>query len=133
MAEKKSVKAAAAKAEETVKTAKKTARTAAKKAEENLKDAATVAEIEAKKTTRKVTRKVKDAVEDAEAKVEKKAAKAKAAKVEIVVQSPMGGSITAEEIAAKVPAGCESVYVRVDKNKLYWVKGEESGSVDIWE
>ena len=40
---------------------------------------------------------------------------------------------TAEEIAAKVPAGAESVFVRVDQNKLWWIKGEETGSVDIWE
>ena len=51
----------------------------------------------------------------------------------IIVQSPMGGNITAEEIAAKVPAGAESVFVRVDQNKLWWIKGEETGSVDIWE
>ena len=51
----------------------------------------------------------------------------------MIVQSPMGGNITAEEIAAKVPAGAESVFVRVDQNKLWWIKGEETGSVDIWE
>ena len=65
--------------------------------------------------------------------MEKKVSKAKAAKLEIIVQSPMGGNITAEEIAAKVPAGAESVFVRVDQNKLWWIKGEETGSVDIWE
>ena len=52
---------------------------------------------------------------------------------EIIVQSPMGGNITAEEIAAKIPAGADSVFVRVDQNKLWWIKGEETGSVDIWE
>lgn len=50
----------------------------------------------------------------------------------IIVQSPMGGNITAEEIAAKIPAGADSVFVRVDQNKLWWIKGEETGSVDIW-
>ena len=35
-------------------------------------------------------------------------------------------------IAAKIPAGAESVFVRVDQNKLWWIKGEETGSVDIW-
>lgn len=49
----------------------------------------------------------------------------------IVIQSPMGGSITPEEIIAKV-GEVDSVYVRVDENKAYWVKGEESGSVDLW-
>ena len=59
-------------------------------------------------------------------------AKAKAAKLEIVIQSPMGGNITPEEIAAKLPKGTKSVYVRVDQNKLWWINGDETGSVDIW-
>ena len=25
-----------------------------------------------------------------------------------------------------------SQYVRIDQNKLYWVKGEETGNKDIW-
>ena len=63
----------------------------------------------------------------------KPAAKAKAAKLEIFIQSPMGGNITPEEIAAKLPKGAKSVFVRVDQNKLWWVNGVEYGSVDIWE
>ena len=51
----------------------------------------------------------------------------------MIVQSPMDGNITAEEIAAKIPTGVDSVFVRVDQNKLWWIKGEETGSVDIWE
>ena len=62
----------------------------------------------------------------------KPAAKAKAAKLEIFIQSPMGGNITPEEIAAKLPMGAKSVFVRVDQNKLWWINGEETGSVDIW-
>ena len=61
-----------------------------------------------------------------------KAVKPKAVKTEIIVQSPLGGNITADEIAAKVPAGTDSVFVRVDQNKLWWIRGEETGSVDIW-
>mgnify|MGYP007056162595 FL=1 len=106
---------------------------AAKRTAKKVADKAAANEIEAKKATRKTTRKVKEAVEATEAKVEKKAARAKAAKLEIIVQSPMGGNITAEEIAAKIPAGSDSVFVRVDQNKLWWIKGEETGSVDIWE
>ena len=130
---------AAANEIEAKKTAAKTRRSAksaaekAKVAVEDVKEAAEAVEIEAKKTTRKTARKVKEAVEAAEAKVEKKAAKAKAAKVKIIVQSPMGGNITAEEIAAKIPADADSVFVRVDQNKLWWTKGEETGSVDIWD
>ena len=51
----------------------------------------------------------------------------------MIVQSAMGGNITAEEIDAKIPAGADSVFVRVDQNTLWWIKGEETGSVDIWE
>lgn len=105
---------------------------AAKRTAKKVADRAAANEIEAKKTASKTTRKVKEAVEATEAKVEKKVAKAKAAKLEIIVQSPMGGNITAEEIAAKIPAGADSVFVRVDQNKLWWIKGEETGSVDIW-
>ena len=52
--------------------------------------------------------------------------------VEIVFQSPMGGNITSEEVAAKLPRGAKSAFVRIDENKIYWVNGEETGSVDIW-
>ena len=59
------------------------------------------------------------------------AKKAAAPATEFVIQSPMGGSITPEEILAKVgPA--DRIYVRVDENKAYWVRGEETGSVDLW-
>ena len=50
---------------------------------------------------------------------------------QLFIQSPMGGSITPDEILEKVgPA--DQIYVRVDENKAYWVKGEESGSVELW-
>ena len=115
---------------------KVSAKIAAKVKEEfgvDVADAVTAEKIEVKKTAAKATRKAKETVKAVEAKVEKKVTKAKAAKLEIIVQSPMGGNITAKEIAAKVPAGAESVFVRVDQNKLWWIKGEETGSIDIWE
>ena len=49
----------------------------------------------------------------------------------LVIQSPMGGSITSEEIIAKI-GSADTVYIRVDENKAYWVNGEETGSVDLW-
>ena len=62
----------------------------------------------------------------------KPAAKKPAAKVaEVIIQSPMGGEITPEAILKKV-GDVNTVYVRVDQNKAYWVKGEEYGSVDLW-
>ena len=53
-------------------------------------------------------------------------------KTTIIIQSPLGGNITPGQILKMIPAGCDSVYVRVDENKLYWVKGDENGAVDIW-
>ena len=35
------------------------------------------------------------------------------------------------EAAAKV-GEADKVYVRVDQNKAYWVRGEETGDVDLW-
>ena len=53
-------------------------------------------------------------------------------KVDIVIQSPMGGEITAEEILAKLPLPVDKVYIRVDQNAAYWVRGDESGAVNLW-
>ena len=53
-------------------------------------------------------------------------------KPEIYIQSPLGGNITPEEILAKLPEGVDAVYVRVDQNKLWWVRGVEYGDIDIW-
>ena len=117
------VKAVEEKVEKAVKKAPAKARAAAKKVE----DKVVAEEIEVKKTAAKTARKTKETVKKVEA-----AAKKPAGKLEIIVQSPMGGNITAEEIAAKLPKGAETVFVRVDQNKLWWIKGEETGSVDIW-
>lgn len=67
-----------------------------------------------------------------EAAVEKKARK-RAAKpaVSVVIQSPMGGEITPEEICARI-GRADTVYIRVDQNKAYWVRGEEHGEIDLW-
>ena len=113
---------------------KKTVRKAGRKAKEAVEDAvkqaaasdaAAAAEIEVKKTVRKAGRKAKEAAEMVEKTIKK-------ATLNIIIESPMGGSISTDEIAAKVPNGASAVYVRVDENKLYWVKGKETGSVEIW-
>lgn len=62
---------------------------------------------------------------------EKKAPAAKKA-TEVIIQSPMGGNITPEAILAKV-GKADKIYVRVDENKAYWVRGLETGSVDLWD
>ena len=82
---------------------------------------------EAKVEKAKAARKTKKTIKKADA-----AAKKSTSKLEIIVQSPMGGNISDAEIAAKLPKGTETVFVRVDQNKLWWIKGEETGSVDIW-
>ena len=50
---------------------------------------------------------------------------------EVIIQSPLGGIITPEEILKKV-GKVDQVYVRVDENKAYWVKGDKNGAVDLW-
>ena len=130
----KKTKTAAQKAEKAVKKAPAKVKAAEKKVE----DKVVADKIEAKKAVAKTARKTKTAVKKAATKVEKAvekpAAKAKAAKLTIEIQSPLGGSITPEEIAAKLPKDTTNVYVRIDENKLYWVKKNgETGSVDIWD
>ena len=92
------------------------------------------AEKKVKAKADKVKKNVKSAAKKAEKKAEavKTRTRAKKApKTEVIIQSPMGGNITPEEILAKV-GEVDQVYIRVDENKAYWVKGEESGSVDLW-
>ena len=72
-----------------------------------------------------------EAVKAADAEVKKAPAKKAPAKAEVIIQSPMGGEITPEAVLAKVGA-VDKVYIRVDVNKAYWVKGEEYGAVDLW-
>ena len=53
------------------------------------------------------------------------------AKSAVIIQSPMGGEIDVNEILAKV-GPVNKVYVRVDQNAAYWVRGDESGAVNLW-
>ena len=72
--------------------------------------------------------------EESKAKAKASAARKPAARkaTEVIIQSPMGGNITPEAILAKV-GKADKVYIRVDENKAYWVRGEETGSVDLWD
>lgn len=81
----------------------------------------------AKKAPRKAAKKPAAKKPAAKKAPAKKAAKAAA----VIIQSPMGGEITPEDILAKV-GEADTIYVRVDENKAYWVRGEESGSVELW-
>ena len=72
-----------------------------------------------------------DMVEDAVAKVAKESKEKKPAANEIIIQSPMGGEITAEEIMSRI-GDADKVYIRIDQNAAYWVKGDESGAINLW-
>ena len=62
-----------------------------------------------------------------------KPVKKKVPKMDIYIQSPMGGDITPEQVAAKMPEGTEACYVRVDQNLIWWIRGNETGAVRIWD
>ncbi len=100
---------------------------------EKAADAAAAVEVEAKKAAGKAKRTVKKTEAKVEEAATKPARKTRAAKLDIVIQSVMGGAITPEEIAAKVPKDAVSAYVKVEENKIYWVdKKGETGDVEIW-
>ena len=42
------------------------------------------------------------------------------------------GTITTKQILAKIPDGADYVYVSVNENRLYWTKGVDNGTVEIW-
>ena len=97
--------------------AKKEAKAPAKKAAPAMKEAKAPAKKEAKAPAKKKT------ASAPAAKVEKK--------VEIIIQSPMGGEITPEEIMSRI-GDVDKVYIRIDQNAAYWVKGDESGAINLW-
>ena len=109
--------------------AKEVKEEAAALAKEAVDDKIAAEEIEAKKTVRKAARKAKEVAEPI---VEDAKRAARRASLSIIIQSPMGGAISTDEIAKKVPEGTDSVYVKVDENMLYWVRGKETGAVNIW-
>lgn len=89
-----------------------------------------------KKTVKpaKKAAKEKKAAEKKEAAPKKAAAKKAAAKKAVpavILQSPFGGEITVDAVKTLV-GDVDKVYVRIDQNKLYWVKGKETGDMDIW-
>jgi len=111
---------------------KKATRATARKAKETVEaavtsDEAVAAEIEVKKAARATARKVKETAD-----MVKEAVASAAKKPALFIQAQAGGTITPDEILSRIPENCDSVYVKPDENKAYWVKGEESGSVDLW-
>lgn len=57
---------------------------------------------------------------------------AETAETAVIIQSPDGHEITVDEIISKIGGVTDKIYIRVDKNAAYWVKGEENGSVNLW-
>ena len=53
-------------------------------------------------------------------------------KTTILIQSQLGGTITPEEVLKRIPDSCDRVYIKPEENKAYWVKGDESGAVELW-
>ena len=49
----------------------------------------------------------------------------------VIIQSPAGQEITVDKIKAKV-GSAEKIYVRPDEGKAYWVRGKETGAVELW-
>ena len=119
---------------EVKKNVRKAARTVKEKVEDvTQSDAAAITEIEVKKAVSKGSRKAKEAAEKATDTIKESAKKASGIP-NIIIQSALGGIITSEDIAKKVPKNTADVYVRVDENKLYYVLEDgETGDVDIWD
>ena len=94
-------------------------------------DDVTAAKIAAKKTTRKAGRKVKETVENA---AKTPSVKKPGAKLNLVFQSTMGGAVTPEQIAKKLPKEASDAYVKIEENRIYYVlKDGSTGSIEIWE
>ena len=90
----------------------------------------------------KRTRKKKDAeaapaepVPAVEEKVDEKPAKKPRARKKttptVIIQSIMGGEINVEQIIAKV-GEVDTIYVKPEENAAFWVRGEETGAVNLW-
>lgn len=48
-----------------------------------------------------------------------------------IIQSRMGGEIALEDILAKV-GDVDTLYIKPEDNAAYWVRGEQSGAVNLW-
>jgi len=129
---KRKTRATGRKVKEAAATAVETAVGDAKEAADEAKLAHEMATGKAKAKRARKTEERKEKAEKAKESAKKPVRKAQVAKVNLVLQSPMGGAITPEEIVAKLPKGVVDAYVRIDQNKIYWVSKDETGSVEIW-
>ncbi|MBQ7486480.1 MAG: helix-turn-helix transcriptional regulator [Clostridia bacterium] len=95
------------------------------------KKAAPKAAEEKKAEPKKAAKKAEPKAAEEKPVEEKKTAKKAPGKTEVFIQSAMGGTITVEEVLSRLDA-VDTVYIKVEENKAYWVKGDENGSVDLW-
>jgi hypothetical protein len=49
----------------------------------------------------------------------------------VILQSAFGGEITINALRSIV-GEADRIYVRIDENKAYWVRGDKTGDIDIW-
>ena len=103
---------------------------AEKKAEKKAEPAKKVAEKKVEKKAEPAKKVAEKKAAPAKKTAEKKAPAKKAAPA-VIIQSPLGGEITPEDILSRI-GDADKIYIRVDENKAYWVRGEEFGSVDLW-
>ena len=114
------------------------------KAEESVKAAVVKADAKLAKAKKKVQadkEEIKDKIEkktqrtqEKKKTVKEKVKKpVKAVKTEFVFETSVGRQITPDIVAARVPKGVDAAYIKLEENKIYWVKGTETGVVDIWE
>lgn len=104
--------------------------------QEKVGDAVAVAQVEIKKAAGKATKAVKDTTEKVRKTVrdtaKKSVKKVRAVRLDMIFETNDGRQISSDAIAEKVPKGADTAYIKLDDNKIYWVKGEETGSVEIW-
>ena len=59
----------------------------------------------------------------------------KAAPVELIIESTMGGQISADEIIKRVKekrSDAAKIYVKPEENKAYFTYGDSVGHVELW-
>ena len=61
-----------------------------------------------------------------------KSRRKKSATPTLIIQSLLGGTITPEEITARIPDDVDTVYIKPEENKAYWVRRDETGSITLW-
>ena len=99
----------------------------------NIEEKAEPAMEMAKKTAVKTARKTAEAVEKA-AETTRKARRKK--NTEVWVQARLGGEITVDEVLARIREKAgepDSVYIKAEENKAFYVADGKTGYVELWK